>query len=176
MCFFCRGKVIYRLILNVYGREMDHRQEDVIQCRKLLLDSYSSQLTTHARLIIGFAIILLTLLQVKAGLTDLSHIQFGIIYFGIFLAAFALWFLFMRHLAYGLLVNAVTHARIEQSWNGDLLGKILDSVSSQMLKSKILYIIPSCWFYSSSRKRLLGLSLCVFLALLTTYFMRILME
>ena len=93
-------------------QEENSKEKIELQCRKLLLDSYSSQLTTHARLIIGFAIILLSLLEVKGAYlkSPISCIQDFIIYLGIMLVASVLWFLIMRHLTYGVLTNAATFA------------------------------------------------------------------
>jgi len=150
-----------------------------LQCRKLLLDSYSSQLTTHARLIIGFAIILLTLLEVKRNLQpSISHIQFGIVYFGIFIAAFGLWFLLMRHLMYGLLVTAATLA--DPLGEGSSLMRILNGINEFMLNKRFLIVFPSRLFHSTGRRRswldrLGGVLLCAILALVTTIFALILM-
>ena len=151
----------------------DTQRQLELQYRKLLVDSYSSQLTTHARLIIGFAIILLTLLGVRPNLKQpISEMQLGILYFAIFLAAFGLWFLFMRHLMYGLLVHSATFA--SPTGEGDLYDQILNNTRERTLKKRILVVIPSCLFYSTGKKRswlnrLFGLILCIGLALLTTY-------
>ena len=157
----------------------DRQLQLELQCRKLLVNSYSSQLTTHARLIIGFAVILLTLLQFRAGPNEsLSGVQFGILHFAISLTAFGLWFLFMRHVMYGVLVSSATFAI--PSGEGSLYTQILNDTRERTLKKRILVFVPTSWFYSTGKKRsrrnrLYGLLLCIGLALLTTLLVWILM-
>lgn len=157
-----------------------------IECRKLLVDSYSSQLTTHARLIIGIAIIILTLLEVKRNLQPHPHpyitgiLQSRIIYFGILMASASLWFLIMRHLVYGTLVSTVTFER-PHNGDGTLLRRIADATQQKVIGKKILLRIPICWFYSigdrktEPRERWLGRGICVVFALVTTLFVWMLM-
>jgi len=167
---------------------MSQQERDVNQCRKLLLDFYSSELSTHSRLIIGFTVILLTLLQITWNLREsISLAQFRIVYFGISLVAFALWYLLMRHFAYGILANAAIHAVPSENQEHSILRRMTDGVRRHALKKRILVVIPMCLFYSTGTEiswlqrvigvagaRLLGLLLCTFLAIFTTHLMMIL--
>lgn len=152
-------------------QEENNKEKIELQCRKLLLDSYSSQLNTHSRLIIGFALILLSLLEVKRSLpTPISGMQFVIVYFGISLVAFGLWFLLMRHLTYGVLTSAATNAEPK----GDCVNtywRILEGVVQYTAKKKILVWIPTKLFFSTGMHAKLdrskGLVLCTILALIT---------
>lgn len=137
---------------------------NAIQFRKLLLDFYSSELTTHGSLIIGFAAILFTILQIIQKLKDdplkiVSTEQIGICITGLLLTATALWFLLMRHLAYGILSSAVIETELDEQMN---LRGALVSVRNRALKNKIFSVIPSSFFISSGdvvteSQRMLGL-------------------
>jgi hypothetical protein len=82
--------------------------ENEMQCRKLLLDFYSSQINTHGRLIIGFSVVLFAIVEIRISpmvANNLSALQNRILYFGIFLAGFALSYLFFRYITYGTLAD-----------------------------------------------------------------------
>lgn len=163
---------------------------DELDCRELFLDFYSSELTTHARLIIGFAVILLTLVEITLNLTargSISSAQFLIAYSGIFAASFALWFLLMRHLTYGVLANAATHATQSDDSGKNPFDRMRDGISESACKHAILGFIPVCLFLTTGARitrlqklfrvsgaRALGIVLCGTLALTTTHFLMVL--
>lgn len=159
---------------------MAQGEMEEVECRKLLLDFYSSQLTSHARLITGVAIILFTIVQVKLGLLSaFSIIQSGIFYSGVLIFAFPLWYLFMRHLTYGMLANAATHAN--PLGEGTVLRRIMTGVREHVLENEILGVVPSHWFLPLGGERLWsdrsrGLLLCVILSLCTTIPLWVLMQ
>lgn len=154
-------------------------REEELTSRKLLLDFYSSQLSTHARLIIGFAIILLTLLNVRVGLESLSDMQLGIFYISISATSFCLWFLLWRHLMYGILASAATHAPL--SGKGTVFDRVIEGSKDRAMDKRMLGVVPIRLFYSTTRKgrtreRFLGVFFCGVLALITACLVWILME
>lgn len=101
----------------------------------------------------------------------------AIFYFSVFLVASVFWFVFIRHLLYGLLVNAATHA--EPFGEGKPLRRIMAGITQHVLNHKIL-IIPSYWFFSAGKKtdrrnRFKGIMLCGFLSFLATVVVFLLM-
>jgi len=169
--------------------ELSENKEEVIQCRKLLLDFYSSELATHSRLIIGFTVILFTLASLLLEVTQssqqtISVAQFRIIYLSISLVAFGLWFLLMRHFVYGILATQALYATpSEDHSKKNRLKRMLCGVAQKALEKRILGIIPVCLFFSTGTRisrlqraigvagaRLLGLLLCAILAILTAEF------
>jgi len=165
--------------------ETEQQERVELQSRKLLLDFYSSELTTHSRLIIGFAVILLAILEITQNIRALGTLSLGqylIAFFGIFTAAFALWFLLMRHLTYGILTEAATHAHPLRNQPGNYLDRLKPGVNQYAMGKRILGVIPPCLFYSIGEKihwlqkrigvksaRVLGLLLCGFPAFIMTY-------
>ena len=152
-------------IADATGMEPHQDESYELQCRKLLLDFYSSRLQTHSRLIIGFAIILLTLFDIKLRLISISPIQSQTIYSAIFLVALAFWFSLMRLFTYGLFANVVIRANPKGA--GTLFVRIRNGVTERVLKEKILKCIPSCLFISARQKyewiqRIFGIGLCAF--------------
>ena len=170
--------------------EMQQQEQRELQIRELLLDFYASELTTHSRLIIGFSVILLTILQIAHSLRtggSVSWAQSTILLLGIFFTAFALWFLLLRHFVYGILANSATHALPSENQEENLLARMIDGVKRDALEKKILGFIPTCLFYSTDERisllqrlfsvegtRMFGVLLCAYLALITTYFLKIL--
>ena len=116
-----------------------------IQIRKLLLDFYSSELTTHSRLIIGFSVLLFTILSLAPSFYP-SILQKGISLFSLWLVAGTFWYLIMRHISYGILSNATLHAVIPEKAT---LEQARNSVVSHALNEKILGVFPSGCFISA---------------------------
>lgn len=146
-----------------------------LQCRKLLLDFYSAEINSHGRLIIGFAVLMLTLTKIRQNFLihnhTLSSCQFFLIYSGIFAVAFALWYSLFRLITYGTLANAVIEtgwivteraARMGQIPTSDFASKLPDSIKRK--KQKIAYVLPIEYLISSSWKRI---GICAVLAFLT---------
>ena len=144
-----------------------------IQCRKMLLDMYSSHLSTHARLLIGFAVMLLTIFEIKIGLKSITILQSNILYVAVFLATLAWWFLFMRHFSYGLMVNASIHAPPSDKGES-CFDKIRNGIRDSAYKENILGFIPNCLYFTSGGKnrgqRIAGFLLCVAFTIGTTFF------
>lgn len=110
-------------------------------------DGYTSHLNIHGTLIIGFAVILLTLLEIRVRLQFISSIQFCILYFGIFVATLAFWRLFWRHMIFGCLVDAVMFTEVSETKESLLKEKIEETVLKRRLG-----ILPACWFFSTDRR------------------------
>lgn len=167
--------------------EQRQGETDEIQARKLLLDFYSSELTTHGRLIVGFAVILFSLLEIILQLEKpISGVRFWMAFFGLSLAAFALWFLLMRHFVYGVLANAVIHAPLDNSTEKSF-EELKKGVVRFGIAKRILRIIPMSLFCTTGQRitklqkifgvtgaRMIGVLLCASLALITAYFVTIL--
>lgn len=171
-------------IVKVIKTETEQQERMELQCRKLLLDFYSSELTTHSRLIIGFAIILLTILEITQTQKLKPPISFAhwIALLGIFTASLALCHLLMRHLTYGISASAATHASPSKNKGSNLFERIKEGVDQSALEKRILFLIPSCLFYSTGKRiswlqqlfgvigaRVLGVLLCVLFAFSTTF-------
>ena len=173
---------------------MSQSNEDrTIGIRKLLLDFYSSELTTHSRLIIGFSALLFTILQVVPkpimgqSLSDTSA-SVALAMFGIWIVSGSLWFLLMRHISYGVLSNSTLHAEMPIPTDGSFsLHDALIAVRNDALHRNILVIFPSGLFISVDRTIeirflrcrvrhpwawILGAALCYFVfGILTTLFL-----
>jgi len=177
---------IYPLCSVLWIMNMNRQTRDeTVQCRKLLLDFYSSELSTHSRLIVGFTVILLTILQITQKLQEhqqtITYGQFWIGSFGIFMTAWVLYYLLMRHIAYGILSNAVIAAHPVENQEMSLLERIATAARNQALGNKILFLVPSCLFIPSGERiselqilfglkavRAVGISLCAGFAIPTT--------
>jgi len=150
-----------------------------LQCRKLLLDFYSAEINSHGRLIIGFAVLMLTLTQIRQNFLihnyPLSSCHFFLIYFGIFAVAFGLWYSFFRLIAYGTLANAVIEtewtltgwtARMGQVPTSDLASKLTRSIERKTPQT--VSIVIAKYFY---RNRKVCFGICAVFAFLTKCFM-----
>lgn len=155
------------------------KDEDEMQCRKLLLDFYSSQINTHGTLIIGFSVVLFAIVQIRissAIANNISVLQDWILYFGIFLAGFALYYLFLRYITYGTLAHYTTRTPWKKSveskpelcyvvlFASDVTG---DVVQHAQLRKLIKYFTGSTWQ---------GFLIALFLALLTTFFLALVLD
>jgi hypothetical protein len=146
--------------------------------RKLILDFYSSQINGHTRLIIGFAVLMLTLVQIRQRIEFLSSWQYVIIYFAMFSTAFFLWYLSMRCLAYGMLANASiwappTTRRVDLTYLQQLVVEGKERVSN--CNKFILVIFPSVCFIEGSEQKF-GAMICIGLAIITSAFMYLLIS
>jgi hypothetical protein len=139
---------------------------------KLLLDFYSTEITSHSRLIIGLAVILFALAEIaKSFSRPVAFTQFWILGVGMFFVSFAFWFLLMRQLVYGVLINRVLHTE-----NMDSFKKAHDEVTHDTIirGQTIFFRIPVSWFISVGDKykrwyrRPLGVLVCATLAFFTT--------
>lgn len=149
-------------------------ENNIIEIRKLLLDFYASELTTHSRLIIGFSVIIFTILQIVQKLVENSPLtgsQFWISSFGIWLTAVTLWYLIMRHLTYGALSGAVIDSPIGENESYD---NVKSAIVNYALRYRILVVFP-CYLFISIRPTLrrtfllIGLIMCAALGLVTTF-------
>ena len=148
---------------------MKNKETVELQCRHLLMNFYSSELRTHSRLITGFSVILLTLVQIILSLDRVIFSARLIIYGGVFLVSFAIWFSLMRHLLYGILVHSITVVTLKDK-SGNLLAKLAYATGENAVKKKILAVIPTSWFLSREKGReKTGFFLCLVLALVTTF-------
>jgi hypothetical protein len=154
-------------------------ENNVIEVRKLLLDFYASELTTHSRLIIGFSVMMFTILQIAQKLEENSPLtdnQVWISAFGIWLTAVALWYLIMRHLTYGALSGAVIDTPIAENKSYD---DVKAEIVKYALRYKILVFFP-CYLFISirpTRRRmflLFGLIICAILGTVTALLLSIL--
>jgi hypothetical protein len=144
---------------------------DQIDKRRLMLSFYSSQLTTHARLIIGAVGFLFTILTITINLAPRTPLQDGLSFVGIWGASFLSWFLWMRDITYGNLANHLIHvtSTVENS-----LQDIRDYTSREARENPMFGIIPIQMFASIGEGglfttwRLTGLLLCGLFAMTTT--------
>jgi len=144
------------------------RQEerDEINCRRLLLNFYSSEITAHSRLLIGFGVIMFTLVEVRIALRELPLERTLLGYSAFFLASFALCYTFLRLLTYGALANSLVHSISVQG--DDLLESIRDIAVNRAARQRIFGVVPVSWFLPRgklNRPRVFGFALCVSLAL-----------
>jgi hypothetical protein len=165
---------------------------DELECRKVLMDFYTQQLNAHSRLLIGFAALLFTLVQIKLALMG-QHLnpqqfllQFLAFYITVFLVSFGSWFLLLRHLGYGTLANAVMHVsaptKQKQSSNLDrqnALGWLHDKTREEARKRYLLFKLPCVWFHSfgipkQRQYRIYGLMVCGVFAFFTAFIIWIL--
>ena len=142
---------------------------DEIQCRKLLMDFYSSEINSHSRLIIGFAVLMLTLIQVRQNFMVYSLTtscwQYLIVYSGIFLIALALLYSLFRLFAYGAAANAIMYVEwTEQMTVGQLAFETANLVERE--RKKIVGIIHPKHFLRYHEN---GFILCAVLASVTTW-------
>jgi hypothetical protein len=142
---------------------------DVVSSRKLLMDFTSSEINTHGRMIVGFAVIILTLMQIKENLTSISSWQNLIIYFGIFATIFALWYLLMRQLAYGGLASGYIYGQLAPNSKESILMQLQSAAMHYIAeyRSRILIVFPTLWFIKSKKQKF-GALTCVFLSIATT--------
>ena len=147
-----------------------------IQCRKLILDFYGSQLSTHGRLIIGFSVIVFTLIGIRNSIENIILVQTIIIYLAIFSALCAFLYLLFRHLMYGQLCGAVMFTswtpELEGAPDNDVFGKFALAVYNNVLETnrkKIARFVKTAWFIGiANGKQKWGVFLCVLLSLAIT--------
>lgn len=174
---------------EVHGGLNNQEKEDIVQYRKLLLDFHSSELTAHSRLIIGFAVLLLTISEVSLNLPKpVSIEQTRIAFFGCFFASIGFWYVLIRHLAYGILANASITAALSceaECVQRGLFTRLRWGINGEALNRRILGIIDSGLFISMGgsvspfqklvRKvwiaRVIGGLFCSAIALITTLLM-----
>jgi len=139
------------------------------QARKLLLDFYSSEINSHSRLIIGFAALLFTFLQVYQKIEVPSFLQTIVFCIFVLPLALALWYSFFRLLAYGMMANAVVHVpdsvleqKIKKKKNKGrppssiLADAVVDQIAGKVRKGeqeKILFKIPAQYFIRSESQK-----------------------
>jgi hypothetical protein len=146
-----------------------------VDVRRLLLNFYSSELNSHARLIIGAAALFFTIvnviLDISSKVSALTAVQNIIAFISLLSVSFILWFLVMRYLAYGVLSHAVTVAVLPAEVTYESARR---AVIDRAFKEKILRCIPSYFFISFGERRSrmrgmgIGLVLCFLFALAIT--------
>jgi len=166
---------------------------DEVECRKVFMDFYTQQLNAHSRLLIGFAALLFTLVQIKLALMgqhlnpqQFSLVQFWVFYTTIFLVSFGFWFLLLRHLGYGQLASAAMYVsaptKQKQSSNLDrqnALDLLNEEITKEVRKRHLLVIFRCVWFHSFNipkqrQYRIYGLMVCGVFALVTAFIIWIL--
>ena len=150
---------------------MSQQEGNSVNLRKLFLDFYSSEINTHGRLIIGFAVILFTIIEIKLkflelGISLLSP-QSVIVYFCIGVVSFAIWYSLFRLLIYGMMANAVVHMNLPQTKRGELVSMFASEAKKWVLtyNKKVLVFFPTSWFLQYKKR---GAIVCSMLALLIT--------
>jgi hypothetical protein len=147
-----------------------------IECRKLFLDFYSSQLNTHGSLIIGFSVVVFTLIGIWQAIRDILWWQNLLLCFSVFVASFSLWYLLFRHLAYGTLTGAVMFTEWKPDFDQDQCKNLPGQFANEMMKyvkkwnSRILLIVPTEFFISGTGKMRYGVVICLVLSILTAAF------
>lgn len=161
-----------------------------IQIRTALLNFYASQLGGHSRFIIGFSVVLFSLITVRNNLvSSFPSWDFNIIYSSLLIASSVFCFLTMRYLVYGILANSATHAPIKITDNCSFADNRKE-IRDFSKKSKILMKIPISYFMSIGEKKLLmsigrikwfgrierffGILICLGMGLIITYFVSLL--
>jgi len=166
----------------------------------VLLQAYSSHLRTHGHLVIGLALIILGILEIKPYLDNpwessvclllgLNVYRGYMFYFCIFLASSAFWFVLIRHFVYGALIdttiNASPHngcAKNEQKKEEECKGKktavqkLDEEVTRRVENERHILGLPCSWYYGSwSLKRTAGAIFCSILGILATLFVYVLL-
>lgn len=159
-------------------------KEDItieIQIRTALLNFYASQLGGHSRFIIGFSVVLFSVITVRTNLlSTFPDLDFLVIYSSLFIASSVFCFLIMRYLVYGILSNSATHAPIKIS-DDNTFAKNRTEINNHAINSRILGIFHISWFLSIGKKeswirkeRLYGIFLCLGIGFSITFLISLL--
>jgi hypothetical protein len=148
---------------------------------KLALSFYNSEITSHSRLIIGLAVILLALSDIALSepLRPFYNIQYWIWATITFLVSSAFWYVLIRQLVYGVIANRLLYTEKAESFE-ELHEKITSGCIET--KAKIIFVIPFYYFISVGKKwrklywRPMGYLLCLMLGLFTTFLLILLLR
>lgn len=143
-----------------------------LEYRKFFLDAFINQKTSHSRFLIGFAVLLFTILELTASIPSeqITPFQLLIALAGIFLTSFALWYVFLRYFAIGVQVTAVMNAKItnENVTREDIPRAINNFIETN--NQRILFLVKTFWFKrTGERQNTYGAILCFILALASMY-------
>jgi hypothetical protein len=153
-------------------------------CRQLLLSFYSSEINTHGRVLIGFGVIMFSILSVRFNLiAPLAIWKLLILYVGIGGVAWALFYLLFRLVGYGILANATIHAPSTTPLKQEMYSAASQLVTDigNYVKNKdkwILSLFPVEWFvvFGGVRRQRRGFIFTLVLSIVTTGFMYLLIE
>jgi hypothetical protein len=148
-----------------------------MDCRKLLLDFYSSEISTHGSLLIGFSIVIFTLVQIKVSLEPPIHVpQTTVLYLGILIANLAFWYVFFRYISYGTLADYTTRTpwkeRTDENASMCEMEFFRREVSDYVRKKAQLKSLIK-HFMGSSR---IGFLIAMLLAILTTILLAVALD
>jgi hypothetical protein len=159
--------------------------EELMECRKLTLSFYSSEINTHGALILGFSVIIFTLVEIlirlKQMVTDraiqqVHPLQSIILYLGILLADWGLWYLIFRYITYGSLADYATRTKWvppTSEYEGLSRVEIFECYVSKDVKTKTKF----CWlirhFTGSSWQ---GMMIALACAILTTILLAVVLD
>ena len=159
---------------------MSKKSKNDLECNKFLANFYSSELSTHGRLVIGFAAIIFTISQIALGVsqkfTPLSSIQYWIIFFWMLIISSGFCYVLMRMLVYGILSSYALHIPLE---NFTAMHNKVEIECSR--NGKILMFIPVSWFMWSEkntlRRRFAGIFLiCIVPSILISFSLMLVLE
>jgi len=153
-----------------------------LEYHKLLLNFYSAELNSHSRMLIGFAVILFTLAEIAhSNLTrPVMFSQYLILVFSMVFASFAFWFILMRQLVYGVLINRILHTEGELHSFKEAHDRVTHDTINK--RETIFLFIPVSLFISVGSEyrkwyiRPLGGFVCIFFASCTTFILFLLLN
>jgi hypothetical protein len=149
-----------------------------VSCRNLLLNFYSSEISTHGRMFIGFAALFFTIIQIKLSLDAMNiilrPIQTIIIYFSVFAIGCAIYYIIFRLICYGVYANATIHATLTELREimrlPNCVSVITTKIYQYVLKesSKILFFLPVSYFLVPAQQKF-GIMISAGFSLATTF-------
>lgn len=163
---------MFAKLLNLGKLKLSEKGNEHLECNKLLLNFYASELSTHGRLVIGFAALIFTISQVALGVSQsfspLNAEQFWIIAIGMFTTSMTFCFTLMRMLVYGILAAYSQHIKVD---NFEIMNDKIEIECGN--KEKILGIIPISFYIGSKNRhplfrRFLGIVLCAIPSVIVT--------
>lgn len=176
--FYRRTTEKMKIPLKVKTKMKKVKQDsDELQYRKLFLDFYSSQLNTHSRLIIGFSVMLLTLIEIIQQLNNTIFKVRCIAYSGVFFLSLAIWYLLLRDLMYGVCVQSAISADIgEEDGDPKEIGYLLvvsNAITRTAIQQRILGLFSVGWYLSHRDRQkyqiITGIGICIAFAIVTTF-------
>jgi len=150
--------------------------------KQLLINFYNTEITSHSRLIIGFAVIVFALsdIALSQAIQPFTNVQYWIWFGAVFSISLAFWYVLMRQLVYGILVNRLLHSDKEfKNFEESYQNVICEAIE---LKQKIFGFIPFQFFISVSKRdtkwyyRIFRSLICAGLALGTSILLALLLR
>lgn len=150
--------------------------------KQLLSNFYNAEITSHSRLIIGIAGILFTLSSIALNqkISPFSNVQYLIWCSATFVTSFTFWYVLMRQMYYGVLINSLLTCDNQINNYEEAYSEIAKRAMN--LKIKIFFgIFPFQFFGSISREnyrrtRVVGFLICFIFGLGSTILLILLLR